>query len=45
MERKSYYALVAELRDVVAYSVGEGPASYQVEVQLLECEADYKNGE
>ena len=38
---KSYDGLVAELQSVVAYSVGEGSASYQVEVELLECEAEY----
>jgi hypothetical protein len=33
--------LVTELLDVVAYSVGEGSGSYQVEVQVLECESEY----
>jgi hypothetical protein len=38
---KSYEALVDELRDVVAYSVGEEPRCYQVEVVELERTTDY----
>lgn len=38
---KSYEVLIAELRDVVAYSVGEGSSFYQVEVQVLECNGEY----
>jgi hypothetical protein len=38
---KSYDALKTELRDVVAYSLGEGLEFYQVEVQLLESEPEY----
>jgi hypothetical protein len=35
---KSYGVLQAELRDVVAYCVGEGAESYQVEVRVYRYE-------
>src|SRR5260370_22384430 len=38
---KPYETLKTELRDVVAYSVGEGSESYQVEVQLVESLSEY----
>ena len=38
---KSYEALASELQDVVAYSVGEEPGCYQVEVVELERKPEY----
>jgi hypothetical protein len=38
---KPYEALKTELRDVVAYSVGEESEFYQVEVQLVESLHEY----